>query len=1097
MKRIPFKWILMACLVSGALLPASLAAQALPPPMPKPVEELLERALDLKYKGQHEEALRVAQEAVELGRKTDGLTPGALARLMDEVGEIQIRLGRHGEAEATCRRALEIRERAGNLDDPGIAWTLNGLATSLIGQGRFADAEPLLKRALALLDAVADPEESELALVMFNLSVTYIGLGKSEESEAITRRIFELNRTLMEELDPQSPESGTKPETAPESMETLVQKQLEMNRRLLEQDDETPFETRFNLEAVTGYLAEEEKRFEDAKNAYQRAVELAVAERGASSPEAGCAWNALAGLERKLGRLTEAEELYRKAAGVFEPRRKTHPLDLAFSWTGLARLAAAAGHPREAREWHERALEAWTEALGEHHTLVANALYELASLPEEAGLPGPDRERFLRKARSLYDDLLSPVFSRQDLESLRVMMESVGRSQEASDCAGRISRQWAESLPASEMVSANQLRQTAQQHTLWYGGYSQAVPLLLRAVELRRTALGGEHPMIVDDLRELAAAELGAKQIPAGLRHAREAAALLDRTLEARQDPREALQEQTFRRGVFLTHLDLLFAAGQGPLLRGELAEESFAVGQRARASGTALTLEAAVARFGAGDAELSGLARRFQDSAARIREIDEDLLEAAGRPSKGRDLASEAALRGERETLAESLARLRSDLTRRYPTYADLVFPRPVPLARVRELLGPREALLAYVAGPRWTYAWLVRGDRVEARRLPLRRDDLGLRVSSLRRSLDVAQVRLQMQRGQIVPDFDFGTAAFLYRELVLPFRSGLTGVHHLFLVPDGPLESLPFGVLVADEPAAIKPGEALATARWLVRDLATSVVPAVSSLSALRRMREASRARRSFAGFGQPRSPETPAASAGAEPDSPRSRLQRMRALRRLSDLQETRNELAGIGSALGGTPEDLRFGDAVTEAAVRRFPLADYRVVAFATHALLAGEAGAAEPSLVLAPAGEGDDGRLTAREIMDLEMDAELVLLLGCNTAAADGTPEAEGLSGLARAFFHAGSRALLVSHWAVPSEETVVLATGAFAQLRDSEASLAEALRRSMLRMIDEPERPELAHPVFWGAFVLVGDGTKRPVTSRADSREVPALTPDR
>lgn len=151
-----------------------------------------------------------------------------------------------------------------------------------------------------------------------------------------------------------------------------------------------------------------------------------------------------------------------------------------------------------------------------------------------------------------------------------------------------------------------------------------------------------------------------------------------------------------------------------------------------------------------------------------------------------------------------------------------------------------------------------------------------------------------------------------------------------------------------------------------------------------------------------------------------------------------------------------------------------------MAFSTHALLAGEAGAAEPALVLAPGGAGEDGRLTAREIMELKLDAELVLLLGCNTAAPDGTPEAEGLSGLARAFFHAGSRTLLVSHWAVPSEATVRLATETFARLRESGSSLAEALRSSMLRMAEEPERPELSHPVFWAAFVLVGDGARRP-----------------
>ena len=101
-----------------------------------------------------------------------------------------------------------------------------------------------------------------------------------------------------------------------------------------------------------------------------------------------------------------------------------------------------------------------------------------------------------------------------------------------------------------------------------------------------------------------------------------------------------------------------------------------------------------------------------------------------------------------------------------------------------------------------------------------------------------------------------------------------------------------------------------------------------------------------------------------------------------------------------------------------------LSDYRILAFATHGLVSGEMkGLAEPALVFTPPESGteaDDGLLTASEIATLELDADWVILSACNTAAADGTPGAEGLSGMAKAFFYAGARALLVSHWSVNS-----------------------------------------------------------------------------
>jgi CHAT domain-containing protein len=91
-------------------------------------------------------------------------------------------------------------------------------------------------------------------------------------------------------------------------------------------------------------------------------------------------------------------------------------------------------------------------------------------------------------------------------------------------------------------------------------------------------------------------------------------------------------------------------------------------------------------------------------------------------------------------------------------------------------------------------------------------------------------------------------------------------------------------------------------------------------------------------------------------------------------------------------------------------------------------------------------------------------------------AAGGAQSAEALSGLARAFFYAGARSLLVSHWEVASDATVTLITKAIAELKaNPKIGRAEALRRSMLSIIDSG-KPYEAHPSFWAPFVLVGEG---------------------
>jgi CHAT domain-containing protein len=156
-----------------------------------------------------------------------------------------------------------------------------------------------------------------------------------------------------------------------------------------------------------------------------------------------------------------------------------------------------------------------------------------------------------------------------------------------------------------------------------------------------------------------------------------------------------------------------------------------------------------------------------------------------------------------------------------------------------------------------------------------------------------------------------------------------------------------------------------------------------------------------------------------------------------------------------------------------------LASYRIVHFATHGLIAGELkGLAEPALVLTPPAEAndtDDGLLTASEVAQLKLNADWVVLSACNTAAA-GPQGAEALSGLARAFFYAGARALLVSHWPVNSDAAVRLTTKAFAELRaDPKIGRAEAMRRSMIDVITRGTDQE-NHPAYWAPFVVVGEG---------------------
>ncbi|HMO09099.1 MAG TPA: CHAT domain-containing protein, partial [Paracoccaceae bacterium] len=323
---------------------------------------------------------------------------------------------------------------------------------------------------------------------------------------------------------------------------------------------------------------------------------------------------------------------------------------------------------------------------------------------------------------------------------------------------------------------------------------------------------------------------------------------------------------------------------------------------------------------------------------------------------------------------------------------------------------------------------------------------------------------------------------AWLLYRYLLEPLEPVFGDVAHVYLVPDGALTALPFAVLPTappegadDDPAALR------ATPWLIRRHALTVLPAVESLGVIHALPPPAPDRLAFAGYGDPAFGGALQVAALAQgPSLTRGGLADPGALSSLAPLPQTRPELLAIAASLGAPGGDVVLGADASEAAVKAADLSARRVLAFATHGLLSGELpGLEEPALALTPPEVPtalDDGLLTASEIADLRLDADWVILSACNTAGGAG-PGGEGLSGLARAFLFAGARAVLVSHWPVRDDAAARLTTGAFDRLADGRArGKSEALRLSMLALMEDGRDPSLAHPSAWAPFVLAGDG---------------------
>lgn len=416
------------------------------------------------------------------------------------------------------------------------------------------------------------------------------------------------------------------------------------------------------------------------------------------------------------------------------------------------------------------------------------------------------------------------------------------------------------------------------------------------------------------------------------------------------------------------------------------------------------------------------------------------------------------------------------------FPDYVALMEPKPLTLAQAGALLGADEALVTVLVGPDRSYVWAVTRETsawapIEAGSRALAED-----VAALRLDLDpLARPDRQGADPATGPAFDLVRAHALYRTVLGPVAAVIASKRHLILVPTGPLTSLPFQVLLTDPPEAGQSGrQVLKRVPWLVRRHALSVLPSVPALAALRRVALPLAAAEPFLGIGDPAltgplAPTPKARGAATPADVYRDGKPDLRALKQMVPLPETADELTAIADVLKSTRANLFLRNEATETRIRRTDLRRFRVIHFATHGLVAGElSGLVEPALVLTPPirpSDIDDGLLTASEVATLQLNADWVVLSACNTASG-AEVGADALSGLARAFFFAGARALLVSHWAVNSEATVWLTTGTFKALAaEPGIGRAEAFRRTMLAMIDAGLPPS-----DWAPFVIVGEG---------------------
>jgi CHAT domain-containing protein/tetratricopeptide (TPR) repeat protein len=1003
--------VLLLCIsVFIGLFSQSAARDAIKP------TDLLPRIKDLFEKERHADALPLADSFLAETEKSFGVASPRYVEALALQGEAAFWAGDLAKAEKAFTDAQTTLGALGVSADDRVTNAVNFLGLIKKYQGKYPEADDLYQEAL------------RIGLIAF-------GTRSREEMVAVINNLADLNR-----------ERGRFSEAV-----ALHQEALQI-RESLEKESLGVAETLNNL----GLLYHNMGDLNEAKAALSRASSIRAKLLDANHPRLATTYN-------NLGLVYLAEKDYQSALPNFEKAlgiwrsnlRPMHPR-IGIGLHNTADAYRALEQYEKAEPFFLEAIENFKSNYGAKHPNVATALNNIGQV---------------YRARKMYDRAIQAYE-----EALQIWTDAVGPHH-----------------PRTAVTLTN-IGQTLSLQQKW----SPAIARFKEATEATIVLVRAEGAVDSDIARQ--------------------------RLI--------AYQER------FFAHVRAAKHAADESGETTALATDAFLMTQWANRTSAATSLAQNSARYAKGDEVLAAVIRRRQNLAASREKTSKELNVLVFGPAESRNDLVELSFRNSLQSIDAELAAIDRRLSADFPEYIAAANPTPLTIAESMNLLRDDEALIVVLITPdSENFLWVLTNKQHRWVRIDMNSAALGSTVDALRCGLDVdawtgagrtncSSATGKMWLGDPIPlPFDVKRAHDLYETLFGKVEDLIAG-KRLMVVTSGALSNLPFHVLAVKPASDTALNQIYRTTTWLGLETSITVLPSVASLKALRLgTSQRKRAPKPFLGFGNPRldgdeenKEERKAAyainscknngqSAASEvfvrpvSDEPTSRSwpRIARELRKQKPLPNSARELCLIAKDIGVAENNLDtsvwLGREATEGKVKMLSkdgiLAQHRIVHFATHALTAkethsilvnSEAGAqkeaAEPALVLTPPADGaeselDDGLLTATEIAQLNMNAEWVVMSACNTAARSSA-DAEALSGLARAFFYAGARSLLVSHWSVDTKAAETLTTHILSPAAAELNGRGSALRSAMQSIV-LAGKPRETHPSYWAPFVVVGD----------------------
>jgi CHAT domain-containing protein/Tfp pilus assembly protein PilF len=398
-----------------------------------------------------------------------------------------------------------------------------------------------------------------------------------------------------------------------------------------------------------------------------------------------------------------------------------------------------------------------------------------------------------------------------------------------------------------------------------------------------------------------------------------------------------------------------------------------------------------------------------------------------------------------------EDYQRIIQRIKRDNPRYANLVYPEPKKLKDIQgSVIDEVTALIEYFLGEKHSLAFFITKKDISIHELPSGKK-LQERVNDYIKLLSTRTKR----------EFSaFAAGQKLYQDLMGPFKTRLTSIKKLVIIPDGNLHYLPFETLL--------PEDSVSNLKFMVENFKISYAPSATSLIHLLDRQKGAKMKKDLLALADP--VYTPVKKSLEKLD--------VDAISRevyLDDgfiffpLKYSGEEVKKISKYINGKFKDIFTKKEAREEIIKESSIEDYKILHFATHGLLDEKVPMRSALVLSLDQDPKEDGFYQVREIYNTKLNSDLVILSACQTGKGQ-LEKGEGVSGLSRAFLHAGAQSVLVSLWNINDRATSEF-MGYFYKYLYRGESKEKALQLTKLRML----KSKYAHPFFWAPFVLIGD----------------------